>query len=148
VDHVSVVDNYGNVLSTNDEEGSLVAVTSSRLRARKELEDYLGEKVESMLEKIVGSGNVVARVSAQIATDSETITSETYDNENPVEKLTTTSTEETKEPNTTPGGPAGVTPNIATGGANTQPGTDAANEVSFSKTDRTTEYALSKTLTK
>ena len=147
VDHVSVVDNSGNVLSTHDEEGSLVAVTSSRLRARKELEDYLGEKVESMLEKIVGSGNVVARVSAQIATDSETITSETYDNENPVEKLTTTSTEETKEPNTTPGGPAGVTPNIATGGANTQPGTDAANEVSFSKTDRTTEYALSKTMT-
>ena len=147
VDHVSVVDNSGNVLSTHDEEGSLVAVTSSRLRARKELEDYLGEKVESMLEKIVGSGNVVARVSAQIATDSETITSETYDNENPVEKLTTNSIEETKEPNTTPGGPAGVTPNIATGGANTQPGTDAANEVSFSKTDTTTEYALSKTMT-
>jgi len=145
VDHVSVVDNSGNVLSTHDEEGSLVAVTSGRLRARKELEKYLGEKVESMLEKIVGNGNVVARVSAQIATDSETITSETYD-ENPVEKTKTTSVETTREPDSSPGGPAGVTPNIATGGVNTQVGGSATNEVAFSKTDNTIEYALSKTM--
>ena len=72
VDHVSVVDNSGNVLSTHEEEGSLVAVTSGRLRARQELENYLSEKVESMLETVVGNGNVVARVSAKIATDSET----------------------------------------------------------------------------
>ena len=83
VNHVSVVDNSGNVLSLHDEEDSLVAVTSGRLRARKELENYLGEKVESMLEKIVGNGNVVARVSAQIATDSTTIVSETYETNNP-----------------------------------------------------------------
>ena len=88
VNHVSVVDNSGNVLSLHDEEDSLVAVTSGRLRARKELENYLGEKVESMLEKIVGKGNVVARVSAQIATDSTTIVAEKYEDENPVERRT------------------------------------------------------------
>ena len=56
--HVSVVDNSGNVLSTHDEEGSLVAVTSGRLRARQELENYLADKVESMLEKVVGISEV------------------------------------------------------------------------------------------
>ena len=146
VNHVSVVDNSGNVLSLHDEEDSLVAVTSGRLRARKELENYLGEKVESMLEKIVGNGNVVARVSAQIATDSTTIVSETYENDNPVQRQVEKSTETSKEPVTSPGGPAGVTPNIATGGANTQIGVGATNEVAFTKTDSTIEYALSKTM--
>ena len=145
VNHVSVVDNSGNVLSLHDEEDSLVAVTSGRLRARKELENYLGEKVESMLEKIVGNGNVVARVSAQIATDSTTIVSETYENDNPVRRQVENSSETSKEPATSPGGPAGVTPNIATGGANTQIGVGATNEVAFTKTDSTIEYALSKT---
>ena len=146
VNHVSVVDNSGNVLSLHDEEDSLVAVTSGRLRARKELENYLGEKVESMLEKIVGNGNVVARVSAQIATDSTTIVSETYENDNPVQRQVENSTETSKEPVTSPGGPAGVTPNIATGGANTQIGVGTTNEVAFTKTDSTIEYALSKTM--
>ena len=145
VNHVSVVDNSGNVLSLHDEEDSLVAVTSGRLRARKELENYLGEKVESMLEKIVGNGNVVARVSAQIATDSTTIVSETYENDNPVRRQVDNSSETSKEPATSPGGPAGVTPNIATGGANAQIGVGATNEVAFTKTDNTIEYALSKT---
>ena len=145
VNHVSVVDNSGNVLSLHDEEDSLVAVTSGRLRARKELENYLGEKVESMLEKIVGNGNVVARVSAQIATDSTTIISETYGNNNQIKRKEETSSETSKEPVTSPGGPAGVTPNIATGGANAQIGVGATNEVAFTKTDNTIEYALSKT---
>ena len=145
VNHVSVVDNSGNVLSLHDEEDSLVAVTSGRLRARKELENYLGEKVESMLEKIVGNGNVVARVSAQIATDSTTIVSETYGNNNQIKLKEETSSETSKEPVTSPSGPAGVTPNIATGGANAQIGVGATNEVAFTKTDNTIEYALSKT---
>ena len=91
VNHVSVVDNSGNVLSTHDEEGSLVAVTSGRLRARQELENYLAKKVESMLEKVAGNGNVVARVSAQIVTDSETITTETYDPDKTVKRTETVS---------------------------------------------------------
>ena len=147
VDHVSVVDNSGNVLSTHEEEGSLVAVTSGRLRARQELENYLSEKVESMLETVVGNGNVVARVSAKIATDSETITSEIYENENPITNSVTTSLERTTEPGTAPGGPAGVTPNIDTGGPNTQVVNSATNSVGFLRTDNTTEYALSKRMT-
>ena len=147
VNHVSVVDNSGNVLSTHDEEGSLVAVTSGRLRARQELENYLAKKVESMLEKVAGNGNVVARVSAQIVTDSETITTETYNPESAVVRTSTESKESTTEQETTPGGPAGVTPNIATGGANTAPGDDTGNAVGFTKSDTTTEYAISKSLT-
>ncbi|MBC8244424.1 MAG: flagellar M-ring protein FliF [Verrucomicrobia bacterium] len=147
VNHVSVVDNSGNVLSIHDEEGSLVAVTSSRLRARQELENYLGKKVESMLEKVVGPGNVVARVSADINTDSETITQEIYNPEEKAIKTENTMTERSIEPAVQPGGPAGVTPNIATGGANTQLAAASTNEVGFLKQDIMSEYAVSKSMT-
>ena len=145
--HVSVVDNTGNVLSVHDEDGSLIAVTSSRLRARQEVENYLTKKVETMLEKVVGTGNVVARVSADINTDSETITQEVYD---PIKKAIRTENstiERTSEPATNPGGPAGITPNIATGGANTQIAAGATNQVDFLKQDTVTEYAVSKSMT-
>ena len=147
VNHVSVVDNSGNVLSVHDEEGSLVAVTSSRLRARQELENYLGKKVESMLEKVVGPGNVVARVSADINTDSETITQEIYNPEEKAIKTENTITEQSTEPAAQPGGPAGVTPNIATGGANTQVAAASTNQVGFLKQDTLSEYAVSKSMT-
>jgi len=147
VNHVSVVDNTGNVLSVHDEDGSLIAVTSSRLRARQEIENYLTKKVETMLEKVVGTGNVVARVSADINTDSETVTQEIYQPEEKVEQTVSTTTEKTSEPATKPGGPAGITPNIATGGANTQIAAGATNQVDFLKQDTVTDYAVSKWMT-
>jgi flagellar M-ring protein FliF len=147
VNHVSVVDNTGNVLSVHDEDGSLIAVTSSRLRARQEVENYLAKKVETMLEKVVGTGNVVARVSADINTDSETVTQEVYDPLNKVIKTENSTIERTSEPATNPGGPAGITPNIATGGANTQIAAGATNQVDFLKQDTVTEYAVSKSMT-
>ena len=147
VNHVSVVDNTGNVLSVHDEDGSLIAVTSSRLRARQEIENYLGKKVETMLEKVVGTGNVVARVSADINTDSETITQEIYDPLTKAIKTENSTTEKTSEPATNPGGPAGITPNIATGGANTQIAAGATNQVDFLTEDTVTEYAVSKSMT-
>ena len=147
VNHVSVVDNTGNVLSVHDEDGSLIAVTSSRLRARQEVENYLAKKVETMLEKVVGTGNVVARVSADINTDSETVTQEIYLPEEKVEQTVSTTTEKTSEPATKPGGPAGITPNIATGGANTQIAAGATNQVDFLKQDTVTDYAVSKWMT-
>ena len=147
VNHVSVVDNTGNVLSVHDEDGSLIAVTSSRLRARQEVENYLAKKVETMLEKVVGTGNVVARVSADINTDSETVTQEVYDPLNKVIKTENSTIERTSEPATNPGGPAGITPNIATGGANTQIAAGATNQVDFLKQDTVTDYAVSKWMT-
>ena len=95
-----------------------------------------------MLEKVVGTGNVVARVSANINTDSETITQEIYLPEEKVEQTVNSTSEKTSEPATNPGGPAGVTPNIATGGANTQIAAGATNQVDFLKEDTITDYAV------
>ncbi|HEX4342872.1 MAG TPA: flagellar basal-body MS-ring/collar protein FliF, partial [Verrucomicrobiae bacterium] len=50
--HVSVVDNLGNVLSENSDNDSLTGLTSNQLGARRNLEQYLSKKAQDMLEKV------------------------------------------------------------------------------------------------
>ena len=66
---VSVVDNQGNVLSENVENDSLVGLSATQLDARRNLEQYLAKKTESMLEKVLGPGQAIVRVAAEINFD-------------------------------------------------------------------------------
>ncbi|MCH8473733.1 MAG: flagellar M-ring protein FliF [Opitutales bacterium] len=66
---VSVVDNHGNVLSTDESDDSMAAASSSILKYRKSVESYFSNKVETMLERVLGPENVTVRVHAEI--DSE-----------------------------------------------------------------------------
>jgi flagellar M-ring protein FliF len=72
--HVSVVDNLGNVLSENADDDSMAGVTSSQLAARRNLEQYLAKKAQDMLEKVLGPGQAIVRVSAEINYDTVTST--------------------------------------------------------------------------
>lgn len=65
-ENVAVVDNRGNVLSKSNEEGGLMGASGGMVDYQQRLERYYSGKVESMLEQVVGLGNVVVRVSAQI----------------------------------------------------------------------------------
>ena len=76
---VSIVDNLGNVLSENNESDSMAGLTGNQLSARKNLEQYLTRKAEGMLEKVLGAGQAVVRVSADINFDSLTRTEEKFD---------------------------------------------------------------------
>ena len=82
----------------------------------------------------------MTRLSAEIETDSTTITSEKYDSE-VVPKTITKSEETTKEAGANPGGPTGVATNIGTAGANAQAGGSNTNDLMFVKSDTTTEKA-------
>lgn len=78
VDDVAVVDNNGNSLSEALKgEGGLVG--SGHMRFKQGLEDYFSEKIESMLSKVMGAGQVVARVSVKVDTETETVIEELYD---------------------------------------------------------------------
>ena len=50
--HVSVVDNFGNTLSANEEGGTFTAWLTTA--SRRNLELYLASKVESMLAGVLG----------------------------------------------------------------------------------------------
>jgi flagellar M-ring protein FliF len=79
--NVSVVDNQGNVLSENNENDSVAGLSSTQLSARQNLEKYLAKKAEEMLNKVLGAGQSVVRVSADINFDSLTRVEEKYDPE-------------------------------------------------------------------
>ena len=77
--NVSVVDNFNNTLSANDESGSFSAVANSRLTARQNMEKYLAAKVRKMLTDVLGPDQVTVMVSADIDHDQVTHTSQRYD---------------------------------------------------------------------
>jgi flagellar M-ring protein FliF len=142
--HVAVVDNLGNVLAENTDDDSLTGLTDTQLASRRNLEQYLSKKAQDMLEKVVGPGQAVVRVSADINYDTMTQTQEKYDPDGQVVR-TETKNDENNDSTTssTSSGPVGITANISTNSA--QAGTSPVNNSQDHKTTDTTEYEIGKT---
>lgn len=85
---VTVVDNKGNVLSEEGDDG-IAGLTSTQLSARRNVEQYLSKKVEGMLETVLGPGQAVVRVAAEINYDTTTRMEEKYDPEGQVVRIST-----------------------------------------------------------
>ena len=83
-DQVAVVDQKGRVLSEDLRQDPLLSTASSQMRYRQQVEEYLARKVEGLLLPVVGVGNAVVKVSAEIETEATTTTEERYDPEGQV----------------------------------------------------------------
>jgi len=92
--NVSVVDNLGNVLSENNSDDTINGLTTTQLAARKNLEVYLAKKAEGMLEKALGPGQAIVRVSADINFDTVTKTEEKFDPDAQVVRSSTVNDEQ------------------------------------------------------
>lgn len=146
-DQVAVVDNHGRVLSQDLKEDPLLSSASSQMRYRQQVEDYFAKKIESMLAPIVGAGQAVVRVSADIDSESSTFTSEKFDPEGQVirSQTVTEDTSNTSEART--GGVVGVTSNVP---EKTAQVADAAHPVSNTeqnRKNRTTAYEINRSTT-
>jgi flagellar M-ring protein FliF len=138
---VAVVDNRGNVLSSAlNDDGSLGA-TSAQIKFRKGIEDYYANKVESMLSRVVGSDNVVVRVSVGLDLDMQTSVEEQFDpdaqvvrKEN-VNENSNTSTESTRsgvageEANTAGGTTGGSQPSVTNSSTESRKSKDTVYEI-------------------
>jgi len=82
------------------------------MRYRQQIEDYLAKKVETMLAQVIGPGNAVVRVSAEIETDATTQTEEKYDPEGQVVRSQTITEDTTNTTESRTGGVVGVTANV------------------------------------
>ncbi len=143
--HVTVVDNLGNVLSSNDSNDSISGLTSSQLSAQRGVEQYLTEKAQGMLDKVLGPGQAVVRVSAQINFDTLTRTSEDYNPDGQVISSQTKNDNSTETSSSTPNVGAGISANTSTGSNSTE---TAAAPVTTTKNNQTTssvQYQISKT---
>ena len=146
--NVSIVDNLGNVLSENTENDSLTGLTTTQLTARRNLEQYLGRKAQDMLEKVLGPGQAIVRVSAEINFDTITRTEEKYDPDGQVVHSQTKNDENNDSTTSGSGlGPTGVSANTTTeSNIVTQTATAPVNSTRNRKTTSTVEYDVGKSV--
>lgn len=141
--HVAVIDNLGNVLAENTDDGSLTGLTDTQLAARRNLEQYLARKAQDMLEKVLGPGQAIVRVSADINYDTLTQTQEKFDPDGQVVRSETKNDDNESTTTTTTSSPVGITPNISTNSSSTE--NSPVNNTQNHKTVDTTEYEIGKT---
>lgn len=93
VNDVVVVDANGLALSQDLAQDEVVGAASGQFKFRKNLEDYFTSKVETMLAKVVGPQNVVARVSVELDTQAVSMTEDKFDPNGQVVRSQTTNDE-------------------------------------------------------
>lgn len=143
--NVSIVDNLGNTLSENTENDSLTGLSTTQLSARRNLEQYLAKKAQDMLEKVLGPGQAVVRVAAEINFDTITRTEEKFDPEGQVIRTQTKNDENNDSVTTTGGGsPVGVAANTSTDTNSTSTASSPLNNTKNHKTLTTVEYEIGK----
>ncbi|MBM4064096.1 MAG: flagellar M-ring protein FliF [Planctomycetes bacterium] len=65
-ENVTITDTRGNLLSKKELPSSMIGASNDQLEMKKKIEDYFVTKAQDMLEKIVGAGKSVVRVSADL----------------------------------------------------------------------------------
>ncbi|MCP4703805.1 MAG: flagellar M-ring protein FliF [candidate division Zixibacteria bacterium] len=83
-ENISIVDYHGNLLSSEIESDVLAGLSSSQLEVRKNAENYLEDKAQSMLDGVIGPGKSIIRVSVDMNFKQVEKTSESYDPNTPV----------------------------------------------------------------
>jgi flagellar M-ring protein FliF len=141
-----VVDNLGNVLSENQDNDSMTGLSTSQLAVRRNLELYLSKKAQDMLEKVVGPGQAIVRVSAEVNYDSLTTSQDKFDPDGQVVRTQTKNDESTDTAATQNNVPTGITANTVTD-TNSAAGAAPLNSSKNRKTTSTVEYEIGKTHT-
>lgn len=77
-DNVTVVDQFGNLLSQNDDDNSGMGLTDRQFSYRQKVEQAYARRIESLLAPIVGAGKVRAQVAADIDFSRKEGTAEKY----------------------------------------------------------------------
>lgn len=145
-DQVAVVDNHGRVLSEDLKQDPTLGTATSQIRYRQQVESYLSKKVESMLAQVIGPGQAVVRVSADIETESVTSTAEKYDPDGQVVRSQTITEDVTNSSEMrTSGGATGVSANVPekNQGVADAPRPTSTNEQN--RKNRTTTYEINRT---
>ncbi len=80
---VTIVDSRGNLLSNNEKKNTFAEMTSSQYEIQQSIESYLSKKAQSILEGVVGRGNAMVQVHADLDFRQVERTLEMFDADNP-----------------------------------------------------------------
>ena len=146
VDDVAVVDQKGHMLTADKKDDPLMGLASGQFRFRQGMETYLAQKIETMLGKIVGPQNIVARVAVDLETESVTKRSQLFDPEGQVVRSQTHTEDShaTSESRAATGAPAGVGANAPQGAV---AGASPTSSTQDSRKNRTIAYEINQSTT-
>ncbi len=82
VNQVTIVDNHGTVLTRNRKSDSVAAINERQLEVQLQLERYLEEKAQIMLDRFLGSGNSIVKTTADLDFRRIEKTNEIFDPDN------------------------------------------------------------------
>lgn len=140
--NVSVVDSRGKVLTK--EYSSEMGATSELLDMKKRIEHHMEQRVEDMLSKVVGAGNVIVRVEASLDPQKVDTLEELYDSDKTAVRSVQKEEETLDGSRTNPTGVPGARANL--------PGAAETGTVGFKQDVKreiaTTNYEVPKTVRK
>jgi flagellar M-ring protein FliF len=143
--HVAVIDNLGNVLSENSDNDSLAGLSSTQLASRRNLEQYLSKKAQDLLEKVLGPGQAIVKVSAEINYDTMSRVEEKFDPEGQVLRLETKNDENMDSSVGTSATPAGIASNVPSETNSHASASSPLNNTQSRKALTTLQYEISRT---
>ena len=138
---VMIVDSSGKVLSRVTEGGEMAQLSNSQIEYKKNVEKDLTSRITSMLEKVVGEGKAVVRISADLDFRVMEKTEEKYDSEEPAIR----SVQRSQEKSGSTAGGAGESTVAVTGRQAAAPRPAGSNR---EKSDETINYEISRTVNK
>ena len=147
-DEVAVVDQRGRVLSAELKEDPLLGSASSLIRYRQQVEDYFSKKIEGMLTPVLGAGQAIVRVSADIDNESATLVEDKFDPEGAVIRSQVNTEDSNNSTEARKGGATGVAGNTP-GAPGAAPAADAGTAVTNAQNrkNQTISYEINRKTT-
>lgn len=140
-ENVSVVDSRGRILSKKSDDS--LGNSAELMDSRRKIENYFQERIESILAKVVGEGNVLARVSADLNHRQVSKREETVDPDKTAIKSSQSDQESVEGNRSNPTGVAGARAQL--------PGASENGNVTFNqdvkKEQKILNYEVPKTVT-
>lgn len=161
-ENITVVDNYGKMLSGKKNKSGTGQISSDQLALQEKMEKGLENKIQTMLETALGAGKAIARVSVSLDFRREEKTEELYQPDNKVIRSEQLFTERSGGQDATPSGVPGILSNTqakesvqdednkrlaagqSPGAVQAQKTETSSGRQSFVKQDRTVNYEISK----
>ena len=155
-ENITIVDNYGKMLSGTKDKSGTGQVSSDQLGLQEKMEKNLENRIQTMLETVLGAGKAIARVSCSLDFTREEKTEELYKPDNKAIRSEQLYSERSVGKEAVASGVPGilsntqakesvpVTGNTEAASAQAQEAETSASGSSFEKQDRTVNYEISK----
>lgn len=146
MENVTIVDNYGRMLTGNHHQSSSGKVNAEQLDYQRKIESDLENRITSMLEAVLGRNKATVRVSCLIDFIKEELTEETYLPENAVVRSEQQMKENSGQGNEIAKGIPGMASRANNAQETIKTNTENTAAQGFQRLDRTVNYEIGKVI--